>query len=63
MSKLLSWLQWPKNIDRKYKPWYEILWAIPWALVAYLGLGLAFVGLLMIRGYRDAIFWIKDAYF
>lgn len=47
------------SIESPYYPWYAVLWRAFWILLFYyVGLSLAFLGILMVFGYGTArAFW------
>ena len=60
VNRVLRWLSWPSTPNNDLVPWYQIVWRIIFLPLIYVGIVIAFVGVLLAYGYKDASnFWDK----
>ena len=53
----MNW-KWPSTPDNDYATWYNIAWGVLWSPVVYFGLSIAWAGIAMIYGWKEANeFW------
>ena len=57
----LRWLRWPEDKQAGTVPWFVIVWRLPWMALVYVGLAVAWLGVAMISGTREASCFWRDA--
>lgn len=48
-------LRWPNNRHHSYVPWWVVIWRLIFAPIMFLGMGLAFVAIIPMYGWRRAV--------
>jgi hypothetical protein len=58
---LVKWLRWPENKITGRVPWFVVLWRLPWFLLIYIGISIAWVGVVCCYGINKAAQFWRDA--
>jgi hypothetical protein len=61
MNKLIKILRWPANYKNDYSPWPVIAWRALWMPLIYIGLAIAFIGVVGANGLKQAQYFWRNA--